>query len=120
MSIGIASYNFKHHVASDIPTNGFIIPNENLKTQKYLDEIHSWTQEHQMELNKQKSKAMIFNFTGSHQFTSRTRLESESIEVITETKLLGVILSDNLSWDSNTMQLVKRADARMRLLYKLV
>ena len=120
LSIGIASYNFKHHVASDIPTNGFIIPNENLKTQEYLDEIHSWTQEHQMELNKQKSKAMIFNFTGSHQFTSRTRLESESIKIITETKLLGVILSDNLSWDSNTMQLIKRANARMRLLHKLV
>jgi hypothetical protein len=27
LSIGIASYNFKMHVASDIPTNGYYIPN---------------------------------------------------------------------------------------------
>ena len=73
-----------------------------------------------MELNRQKSKAMIFNFSKSHQFTSRTKIESENIEVIKETKLLGVIVSDNLSWDNNTMQLIKRANARMRLLHKLV
>ena len=28
ISIGIASYQFKMHVASDIPTNGYIIPNK--------------------------------------------------------------------------------------------
>ena len=120
LSIGIASYNFKHHVASDIPTNGFVIPNENLKTQKYFEKICSWTKEHKMELNRQKSKAMIFNFTNSHQFTSQVKIESENIEIIKQTKLLGVIVSDSLSWDSNTMQLIKRANSRMRLLHKLV
>ena len=120
MSIGIASYDFKMHVASDIPTNGYIIPNANLRSQEYLDKICKWTSNNKMVLNRKKSKAMIFNFTRDHQFTSRTTMENVNIDVIKQTKLLGVMVCDNLSWDSNTAYLVKRANARMRLLHKLV
>ena len=40
--------------------------------------------------------------------------------MVKETKLLGVIVNDTLSWDGNTSYLVKRANSRMRLLHKLV
>ena len=36
LSIGIASYNFKMRVASDIPTNGYYIPNGNTKSQEFM------------------------------------------------------------------------------------
>ena len=39
LSIGLAHYNFKYHVPSDIPASGLIIPSENLQTQIYLDKI---------------------------------------------------------------------------------
>ena len=120
MSIGIASYEFKMHVASDIPSNGYIIPTQNLKIQDYLDKICSWTEDNMMQLNRKKSKAMIFNFTRDFQFTTRTVMQNEVINIIKETKLLVVMLCDDLSWDSNTSFLVKRAKARMRLLHKLV
>ena len=120
MSIGIASYQFNMHVASDIPTNGYFISNKNLKTQEYLNSICNWTTTNKMELNRKKSKAMIFNFTRDYQFTSRTTMDDDVIDIIKETKLLGVMVADDLSWDSNTSYLVKRANARMRLLHKLV
>ena len=120
LSIGIASYNFKSHVASDIPTNGYFIPSSNLKTQIYLNKISDWTTDNKMELNKKKSKAMIFNYTNNYQFSSRADIGGEIIEIISETKLLGVMVNDLLDWDSNTHFLVKRANARMRLLHKLV
>ena len=47
-------------------------------------------------------------------------MNKEAIDVIKETKLLGVMVNDSLSWDSNTSSLVKRANGRMRLLHKLV
>ena len=40
--------------------------------------------------------------------------------MVEETKLLGVLVNNKLSWDSNTRYLVKRANSRMRLLHKLV
>ena len=63
---------------------------------------------------------MIFNFTRNFQFSIRLELENEVTEIIRETKLLGVVINDQLTWDSNTHSLVKRSNARMRLLHKLV
>ena len=120
MSIGISSYNFKTHVASDIPENGYFIPNINLKTQDYLNRICNWTTNNKMELNKKKSQAMLFNFTTKHQFSSRTLMDSDTVDIVKETKLLGVMIDDRLSWDRNTTLIVKRANSRMRLLHQLV
>ena len=120
ISIGVSSYNFRAHVASDVPVNGMFIPTENLKTQEYLNKIACWTDENKMKLNNKKSKAMVFNYTNNYQFSSRVYIEDELIEIIKETKLLGVIISDDLTWDLNTAHLVKKANSRMCLLNKLV
>ena len=120
LSIGIASYNFKMHVASDIPTNGYYLPNNNTDSQNILNKICEWTTKNKMQLNTNKSKVMLFNFTNQFQFTSRILMENDVVEVIRETKLLGVKINDKLDWDSNTQYLVKRANGRMRLLHKLV
>ena len=47
-------------------------------------------------------------------------MDSNVIEVIQETKLLGLMVNDKLNWESNTSYMVKRANARMTLLHKLV
>ena len=47
-------------------------------------------------------------------------MENEAIDVVKDTKLLGVMINDELSWDANTSYLVKRANSRMRLLHMLV
>ena len=120
LCIGLSSYNFKQNVASDIPENGHFLDPNNLKTQDSLNRIADWTRQNQMLLNIRKTKTMNFNFTKKHQFVSRLEIDNEVLETISETKLLGVIINDTLSWDSNTKNIVKRANARMRMLHKLV
>ena len=41
------------------------------------------------------------------------------MEIIDETRLLGTIISDDLNLDKNMESLVKRANARMRILHKI-
>ena len=41
---------------------------------------------------------MIFNFTDNYQFSTRLTLENETLEVVKEAKLLGVIVSNDLKW----------------------
>ena len=72
-----------------------------------------------MILNKKKTKIMIFNFTQNYQFVTRLTLNNENLEIVKSTKLLGVIISDNLKWDENTIYLVKKAYKRMQLLRKV-
>ena len=70
LSIGIASHNSKHQVPSNIPSHNQFVPAAYLKSKQYLENIHQWSEDHKMQLNVEKSKAMIFNFTHNYQFTT--------------------------------------------------
>ena len=63
---------------------------------------------------------MIINFTKNYQFSTRLDLEDKKIEIVKEMKILGTIISDTLTWNSNTSQLIKRVNKRMLLLKKLL
>ena len=78
--IGLSSYNFKCHVASDIGIDQHFIPSENIKSLETLDKIQRWTDDNKMKLNSKKSKLMVFNFTNDYQFTTRLCMENANCE----------------------------------------
>ena len=119
LTIGISSYNVKSHIPSDIPVHNGFIEASNLITQENINKIADWTQMKQMKLNTSKSCGMIFNFTNNFQFTSRILIEDQPLKLVSETKLLGLILRDDLKWSSNTDYLIKRANARMEIQRRL-
>ena len=117
--IGLTSYNFKRHVASDVGIDQNYLPSENIKSQNYLQKIQDWTASNKSKLNVEKSKVMIFNFTENFQFSTRLFLENSLLEIINETKLLGTIISSDLKWHKNTEMIVKKGFQRMIILQKL-
>ena len=119
LTIGITSMNMKQTVPSDLPSHNQFIPAQNLQSQKWLDQINKWTENQKMIINEKKTKTMLINFTEKYQFATRLQLKDENVEVINSTKLLGTIISDDLKWDLNTQNLVKKANARMALLRKV-
>ena len=72
-----------------------------------------------MKINEKKTKFMIFNFTKNYQFGTRLSINNKPIEMIEHTRLLGTIIQNNLCWDLNTKELVRKANARMELLRKV-
>ena len=72
-----------------------------------------------MKLNKEKTSYMIFNFSKKFHFNTRLSLEETNLEQVQETRLLGLVLRDDLSWVSNTQSITKRAYARMSILRNL-
>ena len=72
-----------------------------------------------MKLNVEKTKVMIFNETSKYQYMTRLTINGKMIEIINETDLLGVKISADLTWRSNTKSLVTRAYKRVILLQKL-
>ena len=119
LMIGLASFNVHQSVPSEIPIHNQIIPAEHLKMQKYLKDIRDWTESQKMMLNKRKTKAMIFNFSKDHQFSTSLTIDDEKLEIVEEAKLLGVILTNDLKWSKNTEYLVKKANVRMELLRRV-
>ena len=119
LTVGITSYNLKQQVPSDINSHNQFIPGLNLKSQNWLDQINQWTIDQKMQINENKTKNMIFNFTDKYQFSTRLVLNDQNIEVLNSTKLLGTIICDDLKWDLNTSNIVKKSNARMQLLRKV-
>ena len=72
-----------------------------------------------MKLNTAKSKYMVINFTDNYQFNTRLSFEDVLLEEVQETRLLGVVINNTLTWNSNTEYIVKRAYKRMLLLHRL-
>ena len=108
LTIGITSFYFKQQVPNDIIQDNHFIPPDNLNSQKYINEIESWTQNQKMKINTSKTKIMIFNYTNNYQFSTRLKLNNEILETIEETKLLGTIITNDLKWEKNTDHLVKK------------
>ena len=117
MNVGLASLNFRNHIPSNLPSHNQVIPSQNLKTQQYIDSIQKWTSDRMMVLNEKKTKNIIFNFSKERQFTTDIKLKNETLEVVNETKLLGVYITTDLRWNRNTEYLVKDANKRMRVLH---
>ena len=116
---GISSYNFRRHVASDVGIHGQYLPSENVQSQEYLNKISTWTQEHQMALNTRKTKYMVVNFTKKYQFNTRITLDDNLLEEVQSCKLLGLTINNQLTWQQNTQDIVKKANTRMIILHKL-
>ena len=117
-SIGLASHNLKATVPSNIPVSNNFIPREHLKTQSNLERVERWAKEKQMKLNVKKTKNICFNFTKDKQFSTDIKLNNESIETVSETKLLGTIITNDLKWNKNTDNIVKETNKRMQILHK--
>ena len=61
IDVGLASYNIKAQVPSNIPQHNQLIRSEDLKTTNYIKEINEWTEKILMKLNEKKTKQIIFN-----------------------------------------------------------
>ena len=72
-----------------------------------------------MLLSCSKTKYMTFNFCNSLQFDTRLYLSENLLDRVKETKLLGVIISEDLTWHSNTRFIMKKAHQRMNILQSL-
>ena len=62
---------------------------------------------------------MVFNFTRNYQFSTSLQLDGKIIKTVHQAKLLGTIISIDLSWDQNTRESVRNAYARMDLIRKM-
>ena len=49
-------------------------------------------------------------------FSTQISLNNENIETVKAAKLLGTVITDDLKWDKNTTEIVKKAYRRMQLL----
>ena len=85
--------------------------NEISEIQESIDKAADWTSMNCMKINSKKSKEMIVSFTQDVNFKKcvpNIIIEGNPVEVVKHAKLLGVILSDDLTWNMHVDSIVKK------------
>ena len=80
-----------------------------------IDKVADWTAMNCMKINSKKSKEMIISFTHDVNFKKSVpniTIEGIPVEVVKHAKLLGVVLSDDLTWNMHVDSIVKKATKR--------
>ena len=118
MSGILIDYDFHQHVASDIGIDDKYLPATSYSAQDTLDQVSNWTANNLMKLNAQKCNFMIFS-RSNEKFATRLSINNTILERKHASKILGVWISDDLSWTRNCQEICKKAYSRLSMLTKL-
>ena len=81
-----------------------------------IDQAVEWAHKNQMMLNKDKTKEMTVYFGKRELNLPAITIDDQPVERVAKSKLLGVILSNTLSWEDNISEICKKASQRLYLL----
>ncbi len=84
--------------------------------------ISKWTKENNMVINASKTKETVICFCKDEHHVEnipRIRIEDIPIERVSHTKVLHVMLSNNLSWNVYFDSIVSKAGKRLYMLFQL-
>ena len=89
--------------------------------QGVLSELEDFSVRKQMKIKEKKTNLMKFNFSLNYDFPPELTLKGfkNHVDIVKETRLLGVILTDDLKWSANTNFICSKAYKKMWILRRL-
>ena len=95
------------------------LPASNSTLQSRLNEIVMAADYHDMKLNLDKTKIISFNFTRNYKFEPQLTLDGEALDVVEETKLLGLTITSDCKWNKNVKNTKAKGNGRLWFLRRL-
>ena len=86
----------------------FTLPVLRSKVYTQLLKIKNQADDNQMKINYKKTKVMVFNPCKSLKFKPKLEVEGNPLEVVEETRLLGLTIRSDMRWNTNTNNMVKK------------
>ena len=104
----------------DDTTVSKIIPKgQSSRAQEYVDSVADWSGDNRFQLNIDKCKGIRISFSKNNADLPPLFINGQELEVVQNAKLLGVTITDNLSWNLNINENIKKASKRLYCLRQL-
>ena len=81
-------------------------------TQGITDELIKWSRKNRVVLNPDKCKELRISFSRNPEAFYSVSIDDEEIEVVNSAKLLGITISNNLTWNTHINELVKKTNKK--------
>ena len=99
-----------------------LLPTEACKLQEELEHLTQYAQVNEMQINRGKTKVMLFNtgrlYDGMPKLTL-PGMGEDYLEVVEQFKLLGVIIRSDMKWTDNTDYICQKGYQRLWMLRRL-
>ena len=105
--------------ADDTTVTGLIKNADEHAYRSQIDTIVSWCSQNNLHLNVSKTKEMIIDFRRNEPPPPPLVIQGSNVERVYDFKFLGTVLSNELTWDINCTDILKKARQRMYFLRKL-
>lgn len=106
--------------ADDTTVIGLITNNNESAYRGEIENLVSWCSRNNLTLNSEKTKELIINFGRTQQLEfAPVFINGDRVERVSNFKFLGTFISEDITWSTNVMALVKKAQQRLFFLRTL-
>ncbi|CAF87187.1 unnamed protein product, partial [Tetraodon nigroviridis] len=105
--------------ANDTTVVGLISKNDESAYRDEVQQLTAWCEANNLSLNVDKTKEMIVDFRRAPGEHPPLTINGSSVEIVKNTKFLGVHLEENLTWSLNTTKISRKAQQRLYFLRRL-
>ena len=98
---------------------GLIRNNDESNYRDEVSQLAKWCRDNNLSLNVMKTKEIVVDFRRAPTQHLPLTINGAAVERVSSTKFLGVHLSEDLSWSSNTASLARKAQQRLYFLRRL-
>ncbi len=113
-----AKFSSNHIIkfADDTTLVGLISNNDKTHYREEVAQLAEWCGANNLSLNVEKTKEVVVDFRRRNSTDHPPlTIDSSTVERVSSTKFLGVHITEDLTWTTNTMSLSKKAQQRLQL-----
>ncbi len=116
-----AKFSSNHIIkfADDTTVVGLISNNDETHYREEVAQLAEWCGTNNLSLNVEKTKEVVMDFRRNSVDHPPLTIDSSTVERVSSTKFLGVHITEDLTWTTNTMSLSKKAQQRLHFLRRL-
>ena len=98
-----------------------VLTSERNNLQEDLNTLNTFVSEKLMKIKESKTQIMKFNFTRNSDFPPELIIDGfqNNLQVVEKSKLLGIVISNDLKWRENTREICRKAYRRMWALRRM-
>ncbi len=117
-----AKFSSNHIIkfADDTTVVGLISNNDETHYREEVAQLAEWCGANNLSLNVEKTKEVVMDFRRRNSTDHPPlTIDSSTVERVSSTKFLGVHITEDLTWTTNTMSLSKKAQQRLHFIRQL-
>ncbi len=116
-----AKFSSNHIIkfADDTTVVGLISNNDEMHYREEVAQLVEWCGANNLSLNVNKTKEVVMDFRRNSVDHPSLTIDSSTVERVSSSKFLGVHITEDLTWTTNTTSFSKKAQQRLHFLRRL-